>query len=50
MTKYEADKCRGEEGWTVESFGEDGECHKTNFYGEHAEKRATEYADWMNGR
>lgn len=41
---YEAAKCRNEEGWTVEAFGDEGECYKTNFYGPKAEARAKEYA------
>ena len=36
--------------WRVESTGSDGECYVTIFCNETAEKRARDYAAWMNSR
>ena len=36
--------------WHVEAIGEDGEIYVAVFFGPEARERATEYADWKNGK
>lgn len=38
------------ENWRVEAIGEDGECYVILFCGPDADKRAIEYAEWMNSK
>lgn len=49
VTEYEAfaDKT-GTSDWRVEAFGSSGECYVAIFCGPCAQKRAENYARWMN--
>lgn len=38
------------EGWNVEQFDNDGACYMATFTGPDAEKRAREYAEWIEQR